>query len=262
MKRRVSRWLRLLPIVAIVFVALVVSSRATFSPSHLEPSLAFSSPSAAHLFGCGEGGVDLLVFVAFSVVRGAALAVCVAVLSFAIGSPLGAFAAMQRGAFERAVERTCDLLQGFPSFLLALSVLSVVRAPTRVHLGFVFLLTAWTPFARLALAQTRVLREAQFVEAARALGQKPLAILWVHILPQLLGVAAVQLGSTASAIVVSEAALAFVGFGTADGVSLGAVLDQGVSVMIHAPHVLWVGSMAVFAMSVALISAGRAARAA
>ncbi len=258
--RRVGRVARFAPLAVLLSLALIVISTAKVSPSHLEPRVAFASPSAAHLFGCGEGGIDLLVYVAFGIARGTVLAVVVALIGFVIGTPLGAFAAVRRGGFERAVERTCDLLQGFPSFLLALSVLSVVRVPTRAHLALVFSLTAWAPFARLALAQVRVLREAQFVEAARALGQGSFAIFWMHILPQLLGVVAVQLGSTASAVVVSEAGLAFVGFGTADGVSLGAVLDQGVSVMLRAPHVLWVGSLSVFLTSVALISAGRAAQ--
>jgi ABC-type dipeptide/oligopeptide/nickel transport system permease subunit len=79
-----------------------------------------------------------------------------------------------------------------------------------------------------------------------------------HLLPNLLGVVAVQLGSTAAAIVVSEAALAFVGFGTRDNVSLGSVLDQGVSAMMRAPHVLLVGAAGVFVTSVALMVAGRA----
>jgi ABC-type dipeptide/oligopeptide/nickel transport system permease subunit len=79
-----------------------------------------------------------------------------------------------------------------------------------------------------------------------------------HLLPNLLGVVAVQLGSTAAAIVVSEAALAFVGFGTRDGVSLGSILDQGVSAMLRAPHVLFVGAAGVFLTSVTLMIAGRA----
>src|SRR5437870_1657871 len=73
-----------------------------------------------------------------------------------------------------------------------------------------------------------------------------------HLLPNLLDVVAVRLGSTAAAIVVSEAALAFVGFGTRDGVSLGSVLDQGVSAMLRAPHVLLVGAASVFLTSTAL----------
>ena len=178
---------------------------------------------------------------------------------FAIGTPLGAAAALARGPLERVVERTCDLVQAFPSFILALAVLSAVRSPSRVALGAVFALTAWAPFARLALVQTRVLRDAAFVEAAVALGRGPLAVLAIHVLPNLLGVVAVQLGSTAAAIVVSEAALAFVGLGPEGGVSLGSVLDQGVAAMLLAPHVLVVGSVAVFATSASMLVAGKAA---
>jgi ABC-type dipeptide/oligopeptide/nickel transport system permease subunit len=80
-----------------------------------------------------------------------------------------------------------------------------------------------------------------------------------HVVPNLLGVVAVQLGSTGAAIVVSEAALAFVGLGPRDGVSLGGVLDQGVAAMLRAPHVLVVGAVAVFVTSAAMLVAGRAA---
>ena len=153
----------------------------------------------------------------------------VAALGFVIGTPLGAAAAFARGSFERFVGRACDLLQAFPTFLLALVVLSAVPSPSRAHLAAVFSLTAWAPFARLALAQSRVLRGAQFVEASLALGQPLPRVFWLHVLPNLLGVVAVQLGSSAASVLVSEAALAFVGFGPRDGVSLGNVLDQGVA---------------------------------
>ena len=67
-----------------------------------------------------------------------------------------------------------------------------------------------------------------------------------------------QLGSAGAAIVVSEAALAFVGFGPRDGVSLGTVLDQGTAAMLRAPHVLVVGALSVFVTSAAMLVAGRA----
>jgi len=67
----------------------------------------------------------------------------------------------------------------------------------------------------------------------------------------------VQLGGTGAAIVVSEAALAFVGLGPRDGVSLGAVMDQGVAAMLRAPHVLAVGALSIFLTSVSLLWAGR-----
>jgi peptide/nickel transport system permease protein len=224
----------------------------------LEPGLAWCAPSMARPFGCGEAGVDLLAVTSSAELRGVALAAAVAIAGLLVGTPLGAFAALARGATERVVDRTCDLLQAFPTFLLALSVLSAVSAPTRVHLGAVFALTAWAPFARIALVETRVLRGAAFVEAARALGLSGPRVLLRHVVPNLVRVAAVQLGSVGASVVVAEAAFAFVGLGPRDGVSLGAVLDQGVASMLRAPHVLLVGAASVFLTSAAMLAAGRA----
>jgi len=256
---RRGRWLHLAPLAAVVVACALGAVLAGGPAARLDPARAWCAPSAARLLGCGEAGVDLMAVVSSAALRAVALAVAVSLLSFAIGTPLGVAAALARGRLERLVERACDLVQAFPTFMLALAVLSAVRAPSRVHIGAVFALTAWAPFARLALAQTRVLRGAAFVEAAVALGRGRAGVLLRHVMPNVLGVVAVQLGSTGAAIVVSEAALAFVGLGPRDGVSLGGVLDQGVAAMLRAPHVLVAGAVAVFATSAAMLAAGRAA---
>jgi len=249
-----------LPLALVVLLAAMVAMFGHHSPTRLDPSLAWAPPTYDRPLGSGEGGVDLLSLVAHAELRGIVLAVVVAAVGFLLGTPLGAAAAFARGPFERAVARTCDLLQAFPTFLLALVVLSAVHTPTRWHLGLVFSLTAWAPFARLALAQSRVLRGAAFVDASIALGQTPPRVFWHHVLPNLLGVVNVQLGSTGSSIIVSEAALAFVGFGPRDGVSLGNVLDQGVASMLRAPHVLATGALAVFVTSAAMLAFARSPR--
>jgi len=256
MKR--ARWRHLVPLAAVVVAGGIGLMIASAPATRLDPASAWCAPSPARLLGCGEAGVDLTAVVSSAALRAVALAVTVSLLSFALGTPLGVAAALARGRFERIVERGCDLVQAFPTFILALAVLSAVRAPTRLHIGAVFALTSWAPFARLALAQTRVLRGAAFVEAAVALGRGRAGVLVRHVLPNVVGVVAVQLGSTGASIVVSEAALAFVGLGPRDGVSLGGVLDQGVAAMLRAPHVLVVGAVAVFFTSVAMLAAGNA----
>lgn len=254
------RWLELTPLVVVIVASAVGALATSEPPGRLHPVQAWCAPSGARPLGCGEAGVDLLALVSSAELRAIALAAAVALVGFATGTPLGAAAALVRGRSERAVERACDLVQAFPSFILALAVMSAVRSPSRVALGAVFGLTAWAPFARLSLAQARVLRDAAFVEAAVALGRRRWGVIAHHIVPNLLGVVAVQLGSTGAAIVVSEAALAFVGFGPPGGVSLGGVLDQGVAAMLRAPHVLVVGSVAVFATSASMLVAGKAAQ--
>jgi len=248
---------RIVPLASVFGLSAIFAAK-NHAPTVLVPELSWAAPSWERPLGFGEAGVDLTSLVAHATLRAVLLAATVALVGFLVGCPLGAAAGLARGRFERSVARACDLVQAFPTFLLALVVLSAVRSPSRADLALVFMLTAWAPFARLSLAQTKVLRDQAFVEAARALGATRPAIILRHVVPNLLGIVAVQLGGTAAAVVVSEAALSFVGFGARDGISLGAVLDQGVSAMLRAPHVLFVGAASVFVTSVALMTAGRA----
>lgn len=257
MKRRL---LSVVPLALLLLGAILAVLLSDGAPGRLTPELSWAPPGPGRLLGSGEGGVDLGLALAHAELRGVVLAAAVSLLGFAVGVPLGCAAAFYEGRFERVVVRICDLLQAFPSFLLAVAVLSSVRTPSRLHIAIVFSVTAWIPFARMSLAETRVLRHAAFVEAARALGQSSTQVLRRHIVPNVLGLSSVQLGATAAALVVSEAALSFVGFGTKDGLSLGSLLDQGVVSMLRAPHVLLAASVAVFVTSFSFMTAGRAFR--
>ncbi len=228
------------------------------SPSRFDPARAWEGPSWSHWLGTSEAGVDLLAILSHGELSATILAVCVSLGAFAIGVPLGASAAYRGGAYERFVSRGCDVIQAIPSFLFAVTVLAAVRVREPWLLGVVFLVTAWAPFARVALAQTRVLRSVAFVDAARSLGATRARILARHIAPHLLPIAAVQLGSSAAAIVVSESALAFLGFGPRSGVSMGAALDQGVAAMLRAPHVLIFSAIAVAVTSMTLLFGAKA----
>ncbi len=219
------------------------------SPSRLTLSLAWAAPDAGRPLGSGDAGVDLLALAAHATLRVLGLAAAVAVVGFVLGTPLGAVAGLARGRFERWTLRACDLVQSFPTFLLALAVLSAVRTPSRFYIGLVFSITAWAPFARLAAAQARTLADSQFVEAARALGLAWPRVVLRHVVPNLLGPVAVQIGTAAAGVVLGETALGFVGLGPADGVSLGALLEQGTLGMLRAPHVLAVGALTVAIVS-------------
>jgi peptide/nickel transport system permease protein len=242
-------FLAIAPALVLVAATLVFSIASSRSPSRLDLELAWSAPSAARPLGSGDGGVDLLGLVTHATFRALLLAALVSLFGFFVGTPLGAAAGLRGGAPERWTLRACDLVQSFPTFLLALAVLSAVRTPSRLHIGLVFCLTVWAPYARVAAAQSRVLRDSQFVEAARALGLGPIRVLIRHVLPNLLGPVTIQIGTGAAGIVLGETALGFVGLGPPDGVSLGGLLEQGTLAMLRAPHVLAVGALAVLFVS-------------
>jgi ABC-type dipeptide/oligopeptide/nickel transport system permease subunit len=235
---------RMLVPAIVVIVAFIARMLRDADPRRLDLSRELARPSLRHPFGCGDGGVDLLSLASEALLRSMALAAIVAALALAIGTMIGAAAGLRGGTMARAVQRLCDFMQAFPSFVLALGVLAAIPRPTRVHVAAVLLLTAWAPFARLALAELRVVRGLQYVEAARALGAPPLRVLVRHAIPATMPVARAQLGSSASALLLADAALSFLGLGPADGVALGALIDQGVGASLRAPHVLFVGAAA------------------
>lgn len=249
------------PVVAVLMGALLVATFGHRSPTRLTLELSWAPPSTARPLGSGEAGVDLLGLVSHATVRALALAMAVAAVGFAVGTPLGIVAALRGGALERWTLRASDLVQSFPTFLLALAVLSAVRAPSRFHIGVVFSIGAWAPFARMALVQARAISGAAFVEAARALGAAESRVVFGHVLPNVLGPVAVQIGTAAAGVVLGETALGFVGLGPPDGVSLGALLEQGTFGMLRAPHVLLTGSLAVIVVSGSLQLASEGVRA-
>jgi peptide/nickel transport system permease protein len=239
------------PLGLLTFLACLLASLSS-EPQRLSLEQVWAAPTATRPLGSGEGGIDLAAFVGHACIRVLLLAAAVAVLACLLGVPLGAIAALKRGRIELALVRCCDLLQSFPTFLLALVVLSAVEVPARWHLGVVFLITAWAPFARMAHAQARWVVGSEFVLAARAIGATRGRIVMNHVIPHLVGPVTVQLGSCAAGIVLSESALGFVGLGPSDGVSLGALLEQGTVGMLRDARVLVVASLAIVATSGAL----------
>ncbi|MBX3182501.1 MAG: ABC transporter permease [Polyangiaceae bacterium] len=249
MKSQRSALVQLLPLGLVFCAVAAVVLFVEGDPGRLHLAQSWQPPGGERLLGSGDAGVDLSLLAAHATFRALVLALAVACFGFVVGTSLGASAGLAGGARERWALRVCDLVQSFPTFLLALAVLSAVRVPSRLHIGLVFCISAWAPFARLALAQTRSLREAQFVEAARALGASRFRVVFGHVVPNLLGPVAVQIGTAAAGVVIGETALGFVGLGPPDGVSLGGLLEQGTLGMLRAPHVLLVGALTVLCVS-------------
>lgn len=249
MTRSVRALLVVLPAAALASASATFVAVSDRSPSRLVLELSWQGPSELRPLGSGDAGVDLLALVNHATFRALVLAAAVALFGFLVGTPVGAIAGLRGGRFERWALRGCDLVQSFPTFLLALAVLSAVRVPSRWHIGAVFCIAVWAPFTRLALAQARTLRDSQFVEAARALGASRGRVVFGHVVPNLLGPVAVQMGTAAAGVVLGETALGFVGLGPPDGVSLGSLLEQGTLGMLRGPHVLAVGAVAVALVS-------------
>jgi peptide/nickel transport system permease protein len=207
------------------------------SPLHIDLLHEYALPSPRHLLGTTDNGVDILSML----LHGARLAGVVAFFavgsSLVIGAALGTLAGYRGGRVDRAITFVCDLVQAFPSIILNIAVLALVARPGLIHLVLALVVNGWVLFARLARAQALVLRERDFVQAARALGASEPRILFRHVLPNLMGPLVVQGTAAVGGTVLAESTLSFLGLGPGTSTSWGVLLDQGSAVLLRFPHV-------------------------
>jgi peptide/nickel transport system permease protein len=220
---------------------------APYAPDAIDLDRSWALPDAKHWLGAADNGVDVLSVI----LHGARLAGTVALASvgiaLVIGAPLGALAGYRGGVVDHVVTGVADLVQAFPAIVLNVAILALTARPGLLHLIVALTATGWVLFARLARAQTLVLRETEFVHAARALGASEARILARHVLPNLAGPLWVQASAAFGGAILAESTLSFLGLGPGVSASWGALLDQGSAVLLRFPHVALVagGTIAV-----------------
>jgi peptide/nickel transport system permease protein len=136
----------------------------------------------------------------------------VALLSLAIGAPLGLTAAYYGGRVDDCVNAVVQLTLNVPQ-LFVLVALSVLFTPNVWQLALLFGLFFWPGTARLVRGVVLSLRGREYVEAARVLGASGPRVMARHILPNVLSVMLVQAGIDMAAAMLAESSLSFLGFG-------------------------------------------------
>jgi len=156
-----------------------------------------------------------------------------------IGVSLGAIAGYYGGWIDNVIMRMVDIILSLPVFFMILIIVAVLGKGSPLVVVIAIGLTGWTLACRLVRAEFLKLREADFVQAARALGASNRRIIARHILPAALApvVVAATLGIADS--VVAEAALSFLGFGISPPeASLGNLLKNFEEDLQVRPHLL------------------------
>jgi len=173
---------------------------------------ALKPPSAAHWFGTDSLGRDILSRTIVATRLDLGIAVAAVVLSFGIGIALGLAAGYFGGGWDLTVTRLSDTIMAFPLFVLAMGIVAalgntvgnIVLATAIINLPF---------YVRVARAETNVRRSAGFIEAARLSGNGDLRILALHLFPNILPPAMVQVSLNMGWAILNAAGLSFIGLG-------------------------------------------------
>ncbi len=176
-------------------------------PNRLQPP-----GSEGHPLGTDQAGRDLLS----RTIHGARVSLVVgfsAVIAASIlGSLMGLLAGYFGGWTDTIISRVVDVWLSFPFILLALTVNALLGLGLR-NIIITLILTGWVQYARLVRGEVLSIKEREYIEAAKALGQTTGPILFRHVLPNVITPIIIMCSLQMSQVIVAEATISFLGFG-------------------------------------------------
>jgi peptide/nickel transport system permease protein len=216
----------------LVLCALIGPDIAPYDPLMTDSAARLHPPEWAHWFGTDALGRDILSRVVVATRLDLGMAISAVVVSFIIGTALGAMAGYWGGWFDAVFGRLMDTIMAFPLFVLAMgivaalgnSVLNIIIATAAINLPF---------YGRFARAEVNVRRDLAYVEAARMGGNGALRIIWGHILRNILPTMMVQASLNMGWAILNAAGLSFIGLGVRPPTpEWGIMVSEGASYMI------------------------------
>jgi peptide/nickel transport system permease protein len=228
--------------VAAIFAPLIAPSE----PGKPDFAAVLAPPSLQHLFGTDELGRDVFsrivfgarasLFVGFASVAGALV----------VGTTIGLVAGYFGRWVDAALMRVMDVVFAFPSILLALAITAVL-GPSLGNAILAIAVVNLPIFARIARAQTLVVRQLDFVEAKRALGFGAANILAKTIAPNIMAPIIVQGSLLFASAIITESYLSFLGLGVQPPTpTWGNMLRSAIGFLDMAPWLAWFPGVAIF----------------
>ena len=215
-------------------------------------------PSAEHWFGTDQNGRDVLARTLYGTRVSLAVALVATVVSVVVGVIYGATAGFVGGRVDGAMMRFVDILFALPYILFV--ILLMVIFGRNVYLLFAAIgLLEWLVMARIVRGQTLSIRQREYIEAARASGLGTFAIIFRHVVPNLVGPVVIYAALTVPEIIAVESFLSFLGFGVQEPLtSLGTLIAAGADVIEVLPWLLWFpgGTLVLLLMSLLFIGDG------
>ena len=225
-------------LVVFVLVAILAPLLVRYGPNATDFTNVLAGPSAQHLLGTDDLGRDELTRILYGGRVSIGMAAVAASLSAAIGLTLGLISGYFGGVFDLVLMRVVDGLQALPGLLLAFAVAGLLGAGL-LNIEIAVVAVWWTGYARVVRSMVLSLRERQFVEAARGSGATSRMVIVRHILPNVVGPAAVLATLELAHVLLALAALSFLGLGVNPPTAeWGTMLSQAKNYFDRAPQLL------------------------
>tara|TARA_B100000497_G_scaffold97049_1_gene109118 strand:- start:220 stop:1125 length:906 start_codon:yes stop_codon:yes gene_type:complete len=213
--------------------------------------------------GTDDQGRDMVSSILYGARLSLIIGLSAITIATVLGVGLGLAAGYYGGRFDMIVMRIADIQLALPAILTALLIDGIARGilPSEIQqdlrvavLTLAIALSLWVNFARTARASTFVQMQREYVQAAIIMGQRPIRVMFVHILPNILGPLLVIMTVDLASAILLEATLSFLGIGLpADSPSLGTLIRIGMQFMLSGEWwILWIPTLFLVALVVSI----------
>jgi len=212
--------------------------------------------AAGHYFGTDGNGRDLLARTLYGTRVSLTVALVATLVSVVIGVLYGAVSGYFGGRVDAVMMRFVDIMYALPYVLFV--ILLMVIFGRNVYLLFAAIgALEWLTMARIVRGQTLSIKQREFIEAARASGQRSFKIILKHVVPNLVGPVVIYATLTIPEIIATESFLSYLGFGVQEPLtSLGTLIAEGSAGMETTPWILFFPAGFLIALLMSLLFIG------
>jgi oligopeptide transport system permease protein len=214
-------------------------------------------PGGDHVFGTDVQGCDVYANVIYGTQASLTVGVLATAVALLVALVVGTAAGFYGGFADRLIARLTDVFLGFPFLLGAVVVLTSIGSRSAVTVALVLALFSWPTMARLVRGSVRAVRDAPYVEAAKAMGLRDRRIIARYVLPNSIGPVLAVATTMVGGVIVSESTLTFLGLGLrAPSISWGLQLSSAQTYFQTSPHMLLFPSLFLTVTVLAMITLG------
>ena len=227
LRRNLSLTTGCLILLCVVFTALFPGLIASQSPTDQNLTAMLAAPSAEHIWGTDELGRDIFARVIWGTRIDLLIGVLGVVIPFLVGGMIGLLAGYYGGFLDSLLMRITDIMMAFPFTILVITIMAILGQGL-INLFIALWLVGWMSYAKLVRSEVLVLKDSEFIQAARVAGFSDARILFRHLLPNVISSAVVFAASDVVMCMLTGASMSFLGLGVSPPTpEWGSILNEG-----------------------------------